>query len=220
MNVLVIAPHADDEILGVGATMAKHIDNGDKVFICVATRGVKPLFEDAFMENLRNETISAHKLLGATETFFLEFPSVMLEQIHRHEINSRISDIVQKIKPDIVYLPHFGDMQKDHQIIAEASMVAVRPKYPHSIKEVYSYETLSETEWNNPHSSNAFMPNAYNDISEYIDKKLQIMKCFKSQLSNFPNPRSLEAIEALAKYRGSTINAEAAEAFMLIRKIS
>jgi LmbE family N-acetylglucosaminyl deacetylase len=219
MNILVIAPHADDEILGVGATMAKHIAKGDKVYICVATRGIKPLFDDVFMEKLRSETISAHKLLEVTETFFLEFPSVMLEQIYRHEINGKIIDVVQKVKPDIVYIPHFGDLQKDHQIIAEAAMVAIRPKYDHRVKEVYAYETLSETEWNNPHCSNAFMPNVYNDISYYINKKLIVMKCFESQLSNFPNPRSIKAIEALAKYRGSTINAEAAEAFMLIRKI-
>lgn len=219
MNILVIAPHADDEVLGVGATMAKYIASGDKVYICIATRGIKPLFDDKFMEKLRNETISAHKLLGATKTFFLEFPSVMLEQIHRHEINGKLSDIVQKVKPDIVYIPHFGDIQKDHQIIAEASMVAVRPKYVYRIKEVYAYETLSETEWNNPHSSNAFMPNVYNDISDYLDVKLKVMKCFESQLLEFPNPRSLEAVEALAKYRGSTINVRAAEAFALVRMI-
>lgn len=219
MNILVIAPHADDEILGVGGTLAKYRSNGDKIYVCIATRGAKPLFDDEYMDNLRKETLLAHNLMGVEKSFFLELPSVMLEQIPRHEINDKISKVVQEVKPDIVYIPHFGDMQKDHQIIAEAAMVAVRPKYEHKVKEVYSYETLSETEWNNPHSANAFMPNVYNDISEYLDEKLEIMKCFKSQLSEFPNPRSLEAIEALAKYRGSTINAKAAEAFMLIRKI-
>jgi len=219
MKILVIAPHADDEVLGVGATMAKYIDNGDNVYICIATRGVKPLFDDKYMEKLRHETLLAHKFIGVTKSYFLEFPSVMLEQIPRYEINDKICNVVQEVKPDIVYIPHFGDMQKDHQIIAEAAMVAVRPKYAHRIKEVYAYETLSETEWNNPHSSNAFMPNVYNDVSSYLNKKLDFMKCFESQLSEFPNPRSLEAIESLAKYRGSTINAKAAEAFMLIRKI-
>lgn len=219
MNILVIAPHADDEVLGVGATMAKHIDNGDNVYICIVTRGVKPLFDDEYMDKLRNETILAHKTLGSIKTYFLEFPSVMLEQVPRHEINNKIFNVVQEVKPDIVYTPHFGDMQKDHQIVAEATMVAVRPKYDHRIREIYAYETLSETEWNNPHNSNAFMPNVYNDVSNYLDKKIKVIKCFKSQLSDFPNPRSVEAITALAKYRGSTINANAAEAFMLIRGI-
>lgn len=219
MNVLVIAPHADDEILGVGATMAKHIDKGEKVYICIVTIGIEPLFDEAYMGKLRNETKRAHQILGIKETFFLELPAVMLEQVHRYEINGKLSDLVQKIKPDIVYIPHFGDMQKDHQIIAEAAMVAVRPKYEHKIREVYAYETLSETEWNIPHCANAFMPNVYSDVSDYLDVKLEAMKCFESQLSDFPNPRSLEAIEALAKYRGSTINVKAAEAFVLIREI-
>lgn len=219
MNVLVIAPHADDEILGVGATMAKHLANGNRVYICIVTRGVKPLFDEFYMNKLRNETMSAHKLLGATETFFLEFPAVMLEQVNRYEINDKIFGVIKEVEPDIVYIPHFGDMQKDHEIVAEAAMVAVRPKHDHKIKEVYAYETLSETEWNNPHSSNAFLPNVYNDVSDYLNLKIKAMKCFESQLSEFPNPRSLEAIETLAKYRGSTINAKAAEAFMLIRRI-
>ena len=219
MNVLVIAPHADDEVLGVGATMVKHINNGDRVYVCIATRGTRPLFEESYIEQLRSETYKAHKLLGVTKTFFLEYPAVMLEQIPRYELNQKIFTVIEEVKPDIIYMPHFGDMQKDHLIIAESVMVAIRPKYEHRIKEVYSYETLSETEWNNPHSSNAFLPNMYNDVSGFLGKKLEVMRCFTTQLSDFPNPRSLEAIEALAKYRGSTINCNAAEAFMLIRKI-
>ncbi len=219
MNVLVIAPHADDEILGVGATMAKYIANGDKVYVCIVTRGTEPLFDEEYMRKLRNETLLAHSLLGVAKTFFLEFPAVMLEKVNRYEINNSIFEIVKRIKPDIVYIPHFGDMQKDHQIVAEAAMVALRPKYEHKVKEVYAYETLSETEWNIPHSANVFLPNVYNDISDYLDVKLEVIKCFESQLSDFPNPRSVEAIEALAKYRGSTISVNAAEAFMLIRKI-
>lgn len=219
MNVLVIAPHADDEVLGVGATIVKHIKMNNNVTVCIATRGVQPLFDDELMEKLRNETIAAHKLLGIKKTIFLEFPSVILAQIPQYEINEKISNVIQEVKPDVVYIPHFGDMQKDHKIIAEAAMVAVRPKYKHRIKEVYAYETLSETEWNNPHSSNVFMPNVYNDISECLYEKLGAMKCYQTQISDFPNPRSLKAIEALAKYRGSTVNVKAAEAFMLIRGI-
>lgn len=219
MNILVIAPHADDEVLGVGATMAKHIDKGDNVYICIVTRGVKPLFDDEYMDKLRNETLLAHKILGSVKTYFLEFPSVMLEQIPRYEINNRIFNVVQEVKPDIVYMPHFGDMQKDHQIVAEAVMVAVRPKYEHAVKHIYSYETLSETGWNIPNTQNEFIPNVYEDISDYLDKKLEVMSAYESQLSDYPNPRSIEAIEALAKYRGSTVNLRAAEAFMLIREI-
>ncbi len=187
--------------------------------MCIVTRGFEPLFSEDRFEKMRSATKESHSKLGIKKTYFLEFPAVMLEKVNRHELNGKIFEVFNEIKPDIVYMPHFGDMQKDHQIVAEAVMVAVRPKYDHRIKEVYAYETLSETEWSNPHSANAFMPNVYNDVSNYLDKKIEVMKCFETQLSNFPNPRSLEAIIALAKYRGSTINAMAAEAFMLIRGI-
>lgn len=219
MIILLIAPHPDDEILGAGATIAKYIANKDEVYVCIATRGAMPLFDERAVIKVRNEAEKAHNMLGIKGTYYLDFPAAMLEKVPRYEINDKLCVLVQNVKPDIVYIPHFGDMQKDHKIIAEAAMVAIRPKYTHRIKEVYAYETLSETEWNNPHCSNVFMPNVYNDVSDFLDMKLEAMNCFESQLSKFPNPRSLESIEALAKFRGSTINVEAAEAFMLIRKV-
>lgn len=219
MNVLVVAPHADDEMIGVGGTIVKHIAQNNKVYICIATKGAQPIFENAYVDRIRDETIKSHKFIGIEKTYFLDFPAVMLEQIPRHEINGELFRVINETKPDIVYIPHFGDMQKDHQIIAEAAMVAVRPKYEYKIKAVYAYETLSETEWNIPHAANAFIPNVFNDISDFLDSKLEAMKIYESQLADFPNPRSLVAIEALARYRGSTINVNAAEAFMLIREI-
>ncbi len=219
MRILVVAPHPDDEIIGVGATIAKYVAQGHVVYVCITTKGIMPLFEDSLVAQTRSETICAHKEMEIEKTFFLDFPAVMLEQIPRHEINDKILTVVSEVEPDIVYIPHFGDMQKDHQIIAEAAMVALRPKYKHKVKAVYAYETLSETEWNIPHAANAFIPNVYVDVTGFIDKKIEAMKLYESQLADFPNPRSLEAIEALAKYRGSTINVKAAEAFMLIREI-
>ncbi len=219
MKVLVIAPHADDEIIGVGGTIAKHIYNGDDVFVCIVTRGFEPLFNEDRFEKMRSAAKECHSKLGIRKTYFLEFPAVMLEKVNRHELNGKIFEVFNETKPDIVYMPHFGDMQKDHQIVAEAVMVAVRPKYQHIVKEVYAYETLSETEWNVPHASVSFLPNMYNDIGQFLSIKLDAMSCYSIQVSDFPNPRSLEAIEALAKYRGSTACMKAAEAFMLIRKI-
>ncbi|MEG2396910.1 MAG: PIG-L deacetylase family protein [Oscillospiraceae bacterium] len=219
MNILVFAPHADDEVLGCGGTIAKHINSGDKVFVCIATRPKAPIFKDELFDIIRSETIASHKFLKIEKTFFLELPAVMVEEVPRHQINSKISAVIDEVKPDIVYMPHFGDMQKDHTLVAEAIMVAVRPKNTHKVKTVLSYETLSETEWNMPHSANMFIPNVYNDISEFLEIKKEAMSYFKSQLDEFPNPRSLEAVEALAKYRGSTILANAAESFMLVRDI-
>ena len=148
----------------------------------------------------------------------MEFPCVLLEHEARHILNQKINDLVQRVKPEVVFVPHFGDMQKDHAITSEAVMVAMRPKYKHKVRFVYSYETLSETEWNIPHCSNSFIPNVYVDISPFLRKKLDAMECYQSQLGDFPDPRSLEAVEALAKLRGTTMGAKAAEAFALIRE--
>ena len=138
MRVLVIAPHADDEIIGAGGTIIKHVSKGNEVYVCIVTRGVKPLFSDEYMMKVRNESLVCHKHIGIKETIFLEFPSVMLEEQHRYEINSKLLDVVKEVEPNEVYIPHVGDMQKDHQIVAEAAMVALRPKYPFAPKRIYA----------------------------------------------------------------------------------
>lgn len=219
MKILIIAPHADDEILGVGGTIARYAKEGHQVYVCVVTRGYPPLFSNEFMGVLREETIKSHEFLNIAETFFLEFPSVTLEKENRYDINEKIADVIQSIMPDEVYIPHMGDMQKDHQIVADAAMVALRPKYSHVVKRIYVYETLSETGWNMPNAQNAFIPNVYADISDFLGKKLEAMAFFRSQLDVFPAARSLEAIEALAKFRGATVGLQAAEAFWLVREI-
>lgn len=224
MKVLVFAPHPDDEILGCGGTMERHIAEGSQVEVCIVTRGKPPLYQidkdiyDKWPHNLYPEISKSHALIGISNTYFLEFPAAMMEDVPRYELNEKISEIILKFKPDIIYVPHFGDMQKDHALTSEAVMVAVRPKYEHVVQYVYAYETLSETEWNIPHGCNSFIPNVFVDISDYIKIKLEAMACYQSQLRDFPDPRSLEAVEALAKLRGSTMKAKGAEAFMLIRE--
>lgn len=218
MKVLVFAPHPDDEILGVGGTIAKRTQNNDEVYVCVVTRGVKPLYDDAGIQIIQAQCREADRKLGVSETIFLDFPAVMLETVPRYEFNGRISEVVQQIKPDEIYIPHRGDMQLDHKMVVDAAMVALRPKYTHAIKRIYAYETLSETGWDIPNTVNEFIPNVYENISETLQKKLDAMAVIQSQLAPFPAARSLEAIEYLAKYRGSTINCFAAEAFALIRE--
>ncbi|MBP3360154.1 MAG: PIG-L family deacetylase [Clostridia bacterium] len=218
MRILVIAPHADDEVIGAGGLISRYVDEGHEVYVCIVTRGTEPLFDKAFMDKLRRETLESHSLLGVKKTFFLEFPSVMLENEKRYIVNGKIFDVIKEVDPVEVYIPHIGDMQKDHQIVAEASMVALRPKYESSLKRIYAYETLSETGWNIPNVQNEFIPDVYVDISNYIDAKISAMKKYESQLSDFPAARSIQAMEALAKYRGANVNMNAAEAFMLIRE--
>lgn len=219
MRVLVIAPHPDDEIIGVGGTIAKKAKAGNEVYVCVVTKGGPPLFNLEFIEQGRRECREADAKLGVKETIFLDFPAVMLETVPRYEFNGKIAEVVQKINPDEVYIPHRGDMQIDHQMVVDAAMVAVRPRGKNYPKRVYAYETLSETGWNIPNTVNEFIPTVYEDITETYDVKLEAMSVFESQLAEFPDARSIGAIDALAKYRGATVNVIAAEAFSLIREV-
>ena len=222
-KILVIAPHADDEVLGCGATMAKACAKGDEVFVLICTNasvGAPELFSAELIKQIRSEAVAAHRLIGIKETFFLDFPAPALDQHPRYKMSNEISTIIRKIGADTVYIPHRGDCHKDHAIIHECAMVACRPLANCSVKRVYAYETLSETEWGEPIAADFFVPVKYITFTnEEFQKKLDAMSCFKSQLYPFPASRSLEAIEALAKYRGCTVSAERAEAFEVLRDI-
>ena len=219
MNVLVIAPHPDDEVIGCGGTIAKYAAMGHEVYVAIVTKGTSPIFSEEYTERGRLECKKADALLGVKETIFMDFPAVRIEEVPRYELNEAFIELIQKIMPDIVYLPHRGDMQLDHKMTVDASMVALRPKYSHVVSKIYSYETVSETGWDVPNTVNEFIPNVYNDITGFIDKKIEALSVFRSQIAEFPNARSLKAIESLAVYRGTTVGVEAAEAFSMIREI-
>lgn len=215
MKILVFAPHNDDEVLGVGGTIAKYVAEGHDVYVCEVTSGKNR----ERVSKIKNEALNAHKVLGIAETIFLDLPVIELSIMPIKELNKAIHDTVSKIRPDIAYIPHKGDMHIDHKMVAESAMVALRPVNSPQLKAIYAYETLSETEWNIPSVDNTFIPNVFVDISKTIDKKLEAMKCYKTQLLDFPHPRSLKAIEALSELRGSTVCVNNAESFMLVRSI-
>ena len=219
MNVLIIAPHPDDEILGVGGTIAKKVSQGHKVYVCVVTKGCAPLFDEQAVHKGREECKKADKYIGVEETVFLDFPAVMLENVPRYELNGELLELIERIKPEEVYIPHRGDMQIDHKIVVDSAMVALRPKYKHRVKRIFAYETPSETGWDIPNTVNEFIPNVYEDISDTFDKKIEAVKMFESQIGEHPDARSVGTVEALARYRGSMVRLEAAEAFSLIRMI-
>lgn len=217
--VLVIAPHPDDEILGCGGTMYRHLSDGDTVYVCIVTHAEPPIYKEGASTNIQRAAKQCHSMMGVRETFFLNFPTVMLESVDRYRINDAILNVVQSVRADIMYIPHYGDMQKDHQIVADACMVAARPKYKHRVQKLYGYETMSETGWNAPNVQNEFIPNTFIDISEFLEKKKEALLFYSSQLNTFPDSRSLESVEALARYRGALMHMNAAEAFMLLRDL-
>lgn len=222
-RILVIAPHADDEVLGCGALMAKMAKEGKKVFVLICTNahvGAPELFEQKGIDVVRSEALKAHQLLGVEKTYFLEFPAPALDAYPGYKISLKINEIIAECEPDTVFIPHRGDSHKDHGRIHDAAMVACRPRGNYKVKHVYAYETLSETEWGEPIQSEYFIPTKYVSYTEEeFNEKLVAMQCFTSQLAPFPASRSLEAIEALAKYRGATISKPRAEAFEVLRDI-
>jgi LmbE family N-acetylglucosaminyl deacetylase len=139
---LIIAPHADDEVLGVGGTVLRAVAEMNEVFVLIVTVGTKPLFDEAYKAGLRSESNRCHSFLGIKQTFYLNYPAVMLETVPRYELNDNILRVIREIGPNEVYIPHWGDIQKDHQLVAEAAMVALRPKNGLHISRVLAYETL------------------------------------------------------------------------------
>ena len=217
MRVLIFAPHRDDEILGVGGTILKRKAAGNYVAVCIVTAR-EGMELPASTKIIHEEMKQAHAFCGIDEYIGFPFWANNLENFTRQELNKAFFDAIVKVQPEEVYLPFWGDMQKDHQTVTEAAMVALREKYDHPVKRIYAYETLSETGINLPSEYNAFIPNVFEDITEYLEAKKTALSFFKSQVHPFPDLRSLETAEALARFRGSTVNVKAAEAFMLIRE--
>lgn len=217
MNILIFAPHRDDEILGVGGTMLKRKKQGDHITVCLVTAREGEVLPEC-TQRIHDEMRRVHKYIGVDQYIGFPFSANRLENASRIDFNRAFEEAVKQAKPDEVYLPFWGDMQKDHQLTVDGAMVALRAKNIYSPKRIYAYETLSETGINTPCVNNMFVPNVYEDISDYIEEKLKVMSFYESQVHPFPDLRSLEAIEALAKFRGAMVNVKAAEAFILIRE--
>ena len=214
-KILIIAPHPDDEVLGCGGTIKKKSQNGDTVYLCVVTETYEPEWSRDFFLKRKQEIKKVEKILGIKKTFFLRFPTAKLDTVLVKDLNKVIAGVVSRVRPDFVYIPHKGDLHTDHRLVHEGALVATRPSAESSVKKIYSYETLSETEWGMEH----FCPNVYEDISKTISSKLKAMKVYASELKKPPHPRSLEIIKVLAKKRGSEVGCHFAESFTLVRSV-
>jgi len=219
-RVLVVAPHPDDETLGVGGTIAKHSAQGDEVFVLMVSGHLPPIYSRKAYEETVSEAYSAFSVLGVKKSEFLEIPATMIGDQPLHEVNGRISKVVNDFNPHIVLCP-YPDRHIDHRLVFDSVMVATRPLgVGKDIKIVAAYETLSETHWNAPHIEPNFTPNWVVDISDHISEKLNALECYKSQISEFPGPRSIEAVEALAKFRGTQAGFGYGEGLHIVRMIS
>lgn len=220
MRVLVIAPHPDDEILGVGGVIACLSRAGHEVHVTIVTSGQPPLFDEESVRQVRREARRAHELLGVQGTRFLEdLPAAGLDTVPGHVLNAAIGRTLDETRPEVLFIPFAGDVHRDHQLVFTSALVAARPNLSGCPRAIYAYETLSETNWYAPPITPGFMPNTFIDISEVLEVKLAAFEAYESQVRSFPHERSSEALEALAKVRGATVGVRAAEAFVLVRQL-
>jgi LmbE family N-acetylglucosaminyl deacetylase len=217
MKILIIASHPDDEVLGCGGTIVKYAKRGDEVHLCIVTKAYTPDWSEEFLKNRLGEIDEANKILGIKKTYFLDFPTAKLDTVPQKELNQAVSKVIKEVAPHILYVSHQGDLHKDHRLVYEAALIASRPmEIP--LKRILCYETLSETD--EGITIKPFFPNVYHDITDTFRTKVEAMKAYKSEVRQYPHPRSLEIIEALAKKRGSEAGLKLAEAFMLMREIN
>lgn len=215
--VLIVAPHPDDEVLGVGGTMARLSDAGADVHVAIVTTGRSPRFAAEQVERVRIEALAAHKLLGVTATHYLDCPAAELGEYAHAELNRAISEVVRLVDARTIFAPHPGDIHLDHQLSFLSALVASRPHQKDFPTRIFAYETLSETNWNAPYLTPAFLPNMFVDISDTLQRKLDAFACFESQQKPPPHERSVATLTALATVRGAAVHRRAAEGFVTIR---
>jgi N-acetylglucosamine malate deacetylase 1 len=216
-RVLVIAPHPDDETLGVGGTIAKFVTSGSEVFVLTVAGHLPPLYDKKDYKIIIEEAKKAYEILGVKNFKFLDIPATFVNELPVHELNQKILSVIDDFSPNIVFAP-FPDRHIDHRVIFESTMVATRPVGKSlGIRLVACYETLSETHWNAPYLETNFSPNYVVDIDKYIGLKLDALRCYKSQISLDSGPRSIKSVNSLAHFRGSQSGFEYAEAFFITR---
>jgi LmbE family N-acetylglucosaminyl deacetylase len=206
-KVIVISAHPDDETLGAGGTLLKHVNEGDQINWLIVT--------DVFEEEI--EIVS--KMYGYKNVYKLGYPTMKLNDTVLFDLVNKISKIFQELKPEIIYVMNRSDAHSDHRIVFDSVMSCTKSfRYPY-IKKILMYECLSETEFAPIIPERVFQPNYFVDITNFIEKKVEIMKMFVSELGEHPFPRSIKNIESLASYRGATIGVSHAEAFQMIKFI-
>jgi LmbE family N-acetylglucosaminyl deacetylase len=221
-RVLVIAPHADDETLGVGGTIARHVAAGDEVHVAVVTghgEEPHPLWPRALWDRIRGEAARAMDVLGVKHLHFDEIPAALVADQPVHRVNGVVGTLIDKVRPEILFVPFLNDLHKDHREIFHAASVAWRTSSEcgRGIKAVYCYEVQSETHWNAPYLETGFTPNTWIEIGAHLETKLRALACYESQVRPAPDARSIEAVRALAVWRGSQQNMLAAESFVAVR---
>ncbi len=222
-KVLIIAAHPDDEILGCGGTAARMAREGDEVFTVILGEGITSRDENRQREKreteiagLKAQILEANKIVGVKDVFTFDFPDNRFDSVPLLDIVKAVEKIKDKIKPDILFTHYENDLNIDHRVTYQAVLTATRPMEGETVKEIYSFEVLSSTEWNYPLS---FSPDCFYNISETVQLKVDAMAKYKGESREFPHPRSSEGILLNAKQWGMKTGIPYAEAFKVVRLI-
>lgn len=226
MKILIVAAHPDDEILGVGGTIARHIEAGDEVYALILGEGQTSRYEkregarEGIVEELHKNTLAAVSVLGIKEVFFENFADNRFDREDLLDIVKAVERKIAALQPRIIYTHHRGDLNIDHQITYRAVLTATRPMADQPVKEIYTFETVSSTEWNFTYRGEQFAPNVFVKLTEeQFGKKLAAMEKYETELCEYPHPRSLEMLKAVAARWGGVAGGQPVEAFEVVRII-
>jgi hypothetical protein len=221
--VLVVAAHPDDEALGCGGTIARHVHDGDTVDVVFLADGVTSRSSDIpsneALKERRTSALSAGALLGVAATKFGDFPDNSLDTVPLLDLAQFVETHISRTTPDVVYTHHGGDLNVDHRLTHEAVLTACRPQPDSQVRTILTFETPSSTEWRAPGPQNAFIPHWFVDITHTIDKKISALRAYDLEMRDFPHARSIEAVIHLNRWRGASVGYAAAEAFSLVRHL-
>lgn len=222
-TVLVIAAHPDDEVLGCGGAMAKHAAGGDEVHTLFLADGVsaRPAGGGRVAIDARKEAAArAAQALGVEPPRFLDLPDNRLDTLALLDVVRPVEDMVAALAPAVVYTHHGGDLNVDHRVAHQATMTACRPLPSSPVGAIYAFEIASSTEWASPNTGAPFRPTRFVDINRELERKLNALACYEGETPPFPHSRSAQAVEALARWRGTSAGVVAAEAFEVLRQIA
>ncbi len=223
--ILVVAAHPDDEVLGCGATIRKRVTEGLDVHIAILGEGVTSRYakrEEAdpkLVDHLRRQALKVSRMLGAKSLHTYGLPDNRFDTVPMLDIVKQIEILIRKFRPRVIYTHHGGDLNIDHGIIHRATLAAARPGLASSVREIYSFEVASSTEWSFAQVQPVFRPTVFVDVSATLAVKLKAMAVYDGETRKFPHPRSLDALRISAQKWGSVAGVKAAEAFELIRSV-